>query len=250
MKPILDQASNSQFSASGNSLFDNSSLFDPAGRSDSSYQPDLSNCFTVPSSNTNSSLDVGNQLVDISGEINQQNLPLGLDLDPPTAPPWSHLSATQGRNPSFPGTLLPTSADSSQQQSTPKRPRTRSPGSGRGSFRDSAYSTLHRETRHEDELMLDISSANMNNLNMDQTNMGHQYGQQPLPQYHAPSQQQAEFSPSYSMTSSSQQYFNQSPTTPTRNTRPQQRNHLSHNKQQSFACNECEYHAKTRSELK
>jgi len=250
MKPILDQASNSQFSASGNSPFDNSSLFDPAGRSDSCYRTELSNCFAISSSNTHSSLDLGSHLVGISAEIDQQDLPLGLDLDAPTAPPWSPLAATQGRNPSFAGTLMSTSADPSQQQSTPNRPRTRSPGSGRLSFRDSAYSTLHRETHCEDELMLDISSNNMNNLNIDQTSIGQQYGQQPLPQYHAPSQQKAEFSPTYSVASSSQQYFNQSPTTPTRSTRPQPRSNISHNSKQSFSCDECPYQAKTRSELK
>lgn len=249
MKPILDQTSPSPFSASGNLLFDNSSLFDPGVPGDSSYQAKLSNCFTVASSNPNSYLHVDNQLVNISGEATQQDLPLGLDS--PTAPPWSHLSASQGRNPSFPGSLLPTSTDTSQQQTTPKRPRTRSPGSERGSFRDSAYSTLHREARHEDEAMLDITSASMNdmnNINMDQANMGHQHVQHPLPQYYPPSQQ-ADFSPSYSMSSSSHQYFNQSPTTPTRSTQSQQHSHIPP-RQQSFACQDCEYRGKTRSELK
>jgi hypothetical protein len=245
MKPILDQTSSSPFSASGNLLFDNSSFFDPVASGDSSYQADLSNCFTAPSSNPNSYLDVENQLVNITGEATQQDLPLGLDS--PTAPPWSHLSATQGRNPSFPGNLLPNSTENSQQQTTPKRPRTRSPGSARGSFRDSAYSTLHREARHEDEAMLDLTSTNMNNINMDQGNMGHQ--QHPLPHYYPPSQQ-TDFSPTYSISSNSQQqYFNQSQTTPSRSTQPQQRSQISH-RQQSFVCHECPYTAKTRSELK
>lgn len=242
MKPILDHTSNSPFSSSksGNILFEHSPLFDPSVAGDPSYQAELNHCFPPPS-NSNSYLDVDSQLDNLPGETSQQNLDIG--LDPSTAPPWSHLSATQGRNPTLPGHFLPTSMENSQQHGTVKRPRTRSPGSGR----DSAYFTLSQGAQRGDDAMLDLSSPNMNNINMEQDHMHLQHGQYSLPQYNPPSQQ-GEFSP-YSIPENSQQYFDQAPMPPDRTTQPQQRSPVA-NRQQSFACSECDYKAKTRSDLK
>lgn len=248
MKPMLDQTSNSPFSTSGTILYDNSPLYDPTVAGDHSYRTELGNCFTSPSSNQNSFLD--GQLVNILGETSQQDLDIDVDTDSPTAPPWTHLLATQGRIPPFPQNLLPSSADNSQRESNPKRPRTRSPGSGRGSFRDSAYSTLRREARHENETMLDLPSSAFNNVNMDQETMSLQSLQQtqfPLPEYLPPSQQ-GDFS-HYPMQLSPQQYLNQSPTAPRRVSQPQQRGQGT-SSTKSLSCEDCDYLAKSRSDLK
>ncbi|KAK5062475.1 hypothetical protein LTR84_004547 [Exophiala bonariae] len=246
MKPLLDQTSNSPFSTSGTVFYANPPSYEPTIAGDPSYQDHLRDCFPSPSSNTNCYLD--NSQLNILGDTSHQDLHIGVNTDPPTADPWSHLVATQGGNPPFPQSLSPTGVVVPPQQSIRKRPRDRSPGSGRGSFRDSAYSTLPQEARHEQEAMLGLSS-NFNNINMDQDNMSLQslqHGQHPLPEFHPPSQQ-GDF-PTYPMQMNPQPYIDQSSTVSRQTSKPQRRGRGT-SPTTSLLCEECNYTAKSRSDL-
>ena len=246
MKPTLDQSPSAPFPGSANSLYDISSLYDSSTRGESSFVLDINNDFSGPTSEPNPYLEPNVQNVCVSGENSHQALALGQDSA--TSPPWSHLSATQGRNSSGSGNILPAQGQTSQSQMIGKRSRAKSAASGRTSFIDSAYSTLPRDAQHEDESMHDLSGENMNHLALDQANMLQQNGQQSLPEFYPPSQQ-GDFLPSYQMSPGAPQHFMQSSPTTTQSSQNQHRNPTA-SRQPCFPCTECPTVTKTKSELK
>ncbi|KIX01772.1 uncharacterized protein Z518_09499 [Rhinocladiella mackenziei CBS 650.93] len=104
-------------------------------------------------------LDVESPSVGIIGVTHHPTSPL--DLEPQSTAPWSHLSATEGPTPPFPTNIRTDESEQSRHLSTPNRQRAGSSASGQESVRDSAYWTGSRKSQNEGDSLIDPSAETM-----------------------------------------------------------------------------------------
>ena len=236
MTTAIDQTPRTSYPATEYNLPDFSNSFVSFPHTESPLEGDAQ--FFLPDSSASPSryLNLGGSPGDIGGVISHPPNPIGSEQ---RSAPWSHLTATEGRTPPVPSNTMDGQPQNPKYLTPVRQRRTNSNASAQDSATDSAYFTRPKSERSMQGGEPLISRPHEY---MDQSpTYSHFYGQGLIPVPASP----------YSLSTANPPTYHNNPT-PSEASLPMSisRQSQTSQRQSHNMCHECNYRAKTRSDLK